>query len=119
MGAIEANISTTDAWHVGEDRNLRFDVVDSAGNAQALTGWSLRWELKQISVGTALLTKDTSTGIVVGNGTAVDDRATVTVTRNDTISLAAGRYYHQLVRTDEGNRNVLAYGWIMLMDADI
>ena len=118
--SLESNITVDDHWFKGADQQFRFTIVDSAGNAQTMTGWALEWVVRRLSpaTATAVLTKNTSGGtIVISSGSGTDDRATVTVTDDDTLNLPAGTYYHALRRTDAGNEQVLAFGTAELQTA--
>ena len=37
----DSPIKQSDNWFIGEDRTLRFSVIDSAGLAQNISGWTL------------------------------------------------------------------------------
>ena len=111
--ALEQNITLDDHWFKGADQQFRFTIVDSSGNAQTMTGWALEWVLRRLSPSssTAVLTKNTSGGtIVISSGSGTDDRATVTVTDDDTLNIPAGTYHYAIRRTDAGNEQVLAFG---------
>lgn len=114
-----ADITASDGYFLGEDKQLVFDVVDSAGAAQTMTGWALEWVLRRTAASTtAVLTKNTSGGTVaISNGSGTDDRATVTITDDDTVDLVAGDYEYALRRTDSGNEQILAYGTLTLQKA--
>lgn len=113
------NITASDHFIKGEDKTLVFDVVDSTGAAQAMTGWALEWVLRRSAAATtAILTKNTSGGTIsISNGDGTDDRATVTITDDDTVDLVAGQYEYALRRTDAGFEQVLAFGTLELLQA--
>lgn len=97
----------------GAKRTHRIDVVDASSVAQAMTGWSLAYVWRKAD-GTLALSKTTSSGITIGNGSGTDDRATVTIDAADTVSLAPGTYNYALWRTDSTNDDPLAYGTLVL-----
>lgn len=114
--AIEQNVTADDHWFAGEDKQFQFNVVDSAGNTQVMTGWTLEWVLRRTAASaTATLTKTTSNGIAISNGAGTNDRATVTLTDDDTVNLVTGQYEYALRRTDAGTEQVLAYGTAQLL----
>lgn len=118
--ALEQDITLDDHWFSGEDKQFRFTIVDSAGNPQTMTGWALEWVLRSApNKDTATLTKNTSGGtIAISNGSGTDDRATVTVTDDDTLNLVAKTYHYTLRRTDAGFEQVLAFGSAILQKPD-
>ncbi len=97
----------------GAKRAHRITVVDSADAAQAMTGWSLAYVWRDANE-SAALTKTTSSGITIGNGSATDDRATVTIDAADTAALTGQKYTWALWRTDGTNDDVLAEGTLVL-----
>ena len=113
-----ADITGNDHFIKGEDKTIVFDIVDSAGTAQTMTGWALEWIVrKTVDAPSATLTKTTGAAqVAISNGDGTDDRATVTVTDTDTVDLPAGRYQHALRRTDAGSEQVLAYGYLELIE---
>lgn len=116
MGAKEAPIRESEHLFIGEDRTIRIDVVQSDDTTpQAMTGWSLTWELLNRRGGTVLITKTPS----IGNGSATDDRATITITDTDTEAIDPGTYFHVLRRTDAGGEAVLAFGDAVIQEASI
>lgn len=115
MASIVQNISLgTYHWHVGEARTLRYDVVDSAGSPQNMTGFALLWELADQDGVVQVSKTSGGGGITIGNGDGTNDRATVTVAQADTEALTPGTYTHRLRRTDAGSELVLAYGYAEL-----
>lgn len=117
--SIEANITSADHVFAGEDKQFRFTVVDSAGNPQTMTGWALEWVLRRsAAASTAVLTKTTGAGsIAITSGAGTDDRATVTVSDDDTLNLVTGGYEYALRRSDSGAEQVLAFGTFELLKA--
>ncbi len=113
--SVVQNITKSDHhMHEGEDRTIRHDVVDENDVAVDMTGWALRWELYTKSPETSHFIKTTGgSGIVIGNGAATGDRATITIDAADTDGLA-GTYLYELARTDTGNKIVLAKGYVQI-----
>lgn len=97
----------------GAKRTHRIDVEDSAGAAQAMSGWTLAYVWRD-ERGNVVVSKATGgSGITVGNGSGTNDRATVTIDRTDTISLQ-GRYRWALWRTDGTDDDLLAEGTVVV-----
>ena len=115
--SLEQNITADDHYFAGEDKTLVFDIVDVNGAAQTMTGWALEWVVRRsASSTTATLTKTTGAGTVaLSNGSGTDDRATVTITDDDTLNLVTGTYVYALRRTDAGSEQVLAFGTLELL----
>lgn len=97
----------------GAVRSHRIDVLTSAGAAQTMTGWALAYIWRDRN-GASKLSKTTSSGITIGNGSGTDDRATVSIAQADTLTLAPGKYSWALWRTDSTNDDVLAEGTLIL-----
>lgn len=99
---------------IGEDTVVTIDVVEDDGTTpQNMGGWGLRWELKALpstAVADADIIKTTDDGISIGDGSNIDDRATISLADTDTEGLSAGVYYHQLRRTDAGTEVILSMG---------
>lgn len=117
MAAVQ-NIAEADGFYVGEDKVLVFDITDSSGSPQTMTGWTLSWSLRrtQGASGTAISTLTTTAGdITIGDADGTDDRATVTVGSAETSGLAPGVYAYSLARTDSGSWQVLAAGSCVLL----
>lgn len=115
--SIEQNITADDHYMAGEDKSLRYFVVDSAGATKDMTGWALEWVLRRSAASsTATLTKTTGAAtIVIDNGNGTGDMATVTITDDDTLNLVTGTYVYALRRTDAGSEQVLAFGTLELL----
>lgn len=105
--------------YLATDTNLRIDVDDGT-SPQNMTGWALAFILRPRTVpgtGTpATVSKTTSSGITIGNGTATGDRATVALADSDLpATLTPGRGYHAaLWRTDDGSDTPLWHGTVTL-----
>ncbi len=113
---IEANILESVNWFIGEDKTINIDVNQSDGTtAQAMTGWTLAWELKATANGAVEITKTPS----IGDGDGTDDRAAIAILGADTEALRPGTYYHQLRRSDTGSEVVLAFGDAVLRESGL
>lgn len=111
----EQNITEADNFFRGEDKQLVFDVVDANGDPQTMTGWALGFNVYRFDAQiAAILTYTTASEIAIGNGDGTDDRATVTIPDTATDPLIAGVYRYELLRTDAGSEQVLAYGDLVL-----
>ena len=117
--SVEQNIKASNNVFVGEDKSLQFGVVNSVDSPQTMTGWALEFVVRSTAgATTALLTKTIAGGaIVLSNGDGTDDRATVTITDDDTLALGAGEFVYALRRTDAGSEQVLAYGTFVIRQA--
>ena len=116
--AIRFDIGKDQHFYIGEDTVITFDVVeDDEITPQNMAGWGLTWEMKALPStpsASAVITKTVGSGIAIGNGSATDDRATVTIDDDDTEGLTPGVYYHQLRRTDAGTEVILTVGDALL-----
>jgi hypothetical protein len=99
--STDSPIKQGDHWFIGEDRTLRFSVIDEDGLAQNISGWSLEWLLRERPWGAqALITKSTGAGITITSPTT--GVCEVAIADDDTIALAPGVYFHTLRRTNAG-----------------
>ena len=97
----------------GAMRTHRIDVVDSLGSPQSMAGWSLAYVWRN-AVDRLVLNKATGGGgVVIGNGTAANDRAVVTIDAADTDGFA-GEYEAALWRTDTTNDDPLWVGTVVV-----
>ena len=109
--AKEQNITSAENWFKTEDKQIIWYITDSAGSPQTMSGWTVAFNLYSAKTSAnALVTKSAT----ISNGDGTDDRAVVTVADTDTETLAAGTYVYELVRTDAGSEQVLAYGTALL-----
>jgi len=116
--AVRAAITAEAGWYVGEDKALRFTVLDDAGDAVNISGWSLSWRFKRRmsdADANALLTKTTADGIALT--TPVSGICTVSIADTDTEALGPVSGVHELKRTDAGAEAILAYGAAELLRA--
>ncbi len=109
-------VENTDNFFMGEDKTLRFNVVDVNGAAQNISGWGLEWVLR-LGTGnpTAAITKSTVSGITISNGAG--GICDVAVAAADSLALSPGGYFHTLRRNDSGFSAVLAFGTFALQEA--
>lgn len=117
-GGIRAIISTAASLTMGEDRTLRWTVLDADGVAVAsFSGWTFGWYLlpNQRTARTdtdVIITKTSGSGIsssVPDVDVAIDPADTLTAVK-------AGTYFYELWRTDTNNVIRLAYGPIQFID---
>jgi hypothetical protein len=120
---MAVNYDFTEDAHIflGEDKILRFLVVDVEGNPENVGDWAMTWVLRTSdkAVDPAILTKSTGgSGITVTgtySGTLASHTQRVLVTLLDTDTDAASgvkpkTYRYSLKRTDDGFETILAYG---------
>jgi len=121
----EAHIAQSDNLFTGTDKVLQFTVVDSAGAAQAITGWALLFVMVPWPVTGALasgwkLSKTTGAGITITNGAG--GICQVAIADTDTDAIKGNEqpiFYYELRRTDAGNEDVLAYGKVTLRQSAV
>lgn len=105
------DITWEDAWFVGEDQPFEFTIVDSAGVAVDVTGFTIQFELSDVYSGDALFTKsvsldDPSNGVI---SWLVDAADTVDIP-GDT------DYWYTVRRVDSGYATELAWGQARIND---
>ncbi len=114
--SVESDIHAADAWFIGEDKILRFAVVDANAAAVNITGWELGWVLRESAADSdSLASKSVGAGITITDGPG--GICEVAITDADTDNLDPGTYVYALRRTDEGSEQVLAYGDAVLRQA--
>lgn len=106
--AVESRIDADDEWFVGEDRVLQFRFV--GGDTVGIETWAMEFALyprRGATEGAPLFTQP-----AVGLAAQVGEPAfaVVAVSGEQTQSVGAGVYQYVLRRSDEGLRQVLAYG---------
>lgn len=120
--AEKARIRSSDDWFIGQDTDLKFHVKDENGVPVNVAAFTLSWMLKvtvdDLDVD-ALVTLTSGSGIAITGTYNVDpdvntQRVIVSIADTDTDDLDAGRYQHELKRTDAGFETVLAYGSAVL-----
>jgi hypothetical protein len=124
QGARYSPIRWEDRWFRGEDKRLRFKVTLPDGTVPDMDGWTFGWFLREeVKDPDPILVKSAGdVTVIVGPDPEWDqappppniDLVNVTIPSADTASLLTGTYYHALVRTDAGNRAVLAEGEAVL-----
>lgn len=81
-------------------------VVDDAGAARDITGWSLTWLLGKLNVpGQGQLLTASATVVDGPNGICE-----VTLTATSLSTIPAGAYTHELRRTNAGDEEILGQG---------
>jgi hypothetical protein len=95
----------------GNDHNIVYDITDSAGAAQNVTGWTFNWELAMQQGSASVLTKSTTVGNAEIEITdAAAGEVTVKLLDTDTAALA-NDYYAELRSTDgSGTKTTEAWG---------
>lgn len=107
--AAQVTIGGSGRLFVGEDKALRFEVLDSNGVPVDVAGWTIRFVVKS-QTHTVLIDKAASiTGTYDANRIVNTQLAVVTLTDDD-LSIDEGVHQHSLKRTDSGNETVLVYG---------
>jgi hypothetical protein len=109
---------------IGTDHRLEYGILNSAQTtAIDITGWALSWMLKRRASDldvAAVLTKTTSGGGITVTGlfnespAANAQRARVSISDEDTGTLAPNVYISELKRLDAGFETILASGLLEL-----
>jgi hypothetical protein len=108
MAAL-ATIGGDGGIFVGEDKSLRFEVLDNNGIPVDIAGWGIRF-LVQSQSHTVLIDKTaTITGTYNADRVVNTQLAVVTLTDDD-LTIDDGVHQHSLKRTDSGSETVLVYG---------
>jgi hypothetical protein len=92
-------IAEDDAWFLGEDQNIEWDIRDKPGNPVDITGWAIEFRMSVTKGGASVLTKSASQ--------ADASRCRIITLAADTSSLQARNYWGTLSRTDTGLNQVL------------
>lgn len=94
---------------VGEDKTLKWELIDTTGVPVDMSGWAIRL-LVLSSSGTVMINKTASiTGSYSSTRSANTQRAVVTLTDTD-MEIPDGTHQHSLKRTDDGSETILTYG---------
>lgn len=124
--SLIANITSDDAWHVGEDKILDYTIYGDAARTTCLdvSAFVLSWKLSRGGT-TGLVTKTSGSGITVAGTFNADPAVNTQVvrvaiddvdTQPDTgPALTSGNYVHELKRTDAGLEAVLSHGRVQLL----
>lgn len=101
------------SFYKGEDVTL---TVSPSQNVVNITGWSIAFSVRAQpnSNSPVLITKTVGAGVTLSSPTA--GQFTVAIADADTASLAAGTYYFDIQRTDNGHVTVMTIGQITLVD---
>lgn len=115
--ALKFDIEGADRLFTNSDKLIQFQVKQSdETTAQNISGWALSWMLKRRlrdADDDALIVKTTGDGdITITSGAG--GLCQLTVTDEDTTSIKAGLYYHELKRTDVGAETPLCSGIVVL-----
>lgn len=110
--ATRSDIVKGDNFFTGGDYEIEFATESD------FAGYALAWHLYALPLrakgqNTALVSKTTGDGITRNSSVLV----TVAIADTDTDNLAGSdtaRYWHELVRTDDGSEQVLSYGSVVL-----
>ena len=103
--ADEQDITESADLFTGEDKVIQFTITD-----QTITGWALSWMVKRRATdadANALITKTTAAGGITITGA---NTCEVALTDDDSSTLRADTYRHELKRTDAGLETVLSSG---------
>ncbi len=119
-----AKIEQADRWFRGEDKELTFDVVDSAEAVVDIAGWDIDSMLEELHDGSTDDFSKTKTAAQITVGDSVpasgaNDRATVKIESTDTEALEPRVYRQSLWRTDGGVPQLLASGAATLREGPI
>lgn len=107
--AIRSDISAENLWFIGEDKQLRFELLDQDDNPVNALTWDLRWVMRRraedpdpavIEKTTAVGGGITLTGAFNASRALNQQRVLVTFADTDTASLRAAPYQYALKRTD-------------------
>ena len=99
----------------GEDKSFDFYVKDDNGDPQTLTTAAASWQAWR--AGAQLISKSTSDGISIINGTGTDDVVRLTLAKEDTANVEPGVYYHECRVSLNGNETLIATGTIAIVES--
>lgn len=111
--ALEVTIGGDGALFVGEDKQFRFEILDTSSVPVNITGWVLLFDVrkKDNSAAPALLTKTPSiTGVYNIVRATNTQRAIVTLTDDDMNLFQAKTYRYSCKRMDDGSETVTNWG---------
>lgn len=95
-------VSQNFSIYQGDDKMLTVTVLNDGGTTKDLTGGTGTFKMSQS--GSADITKNTSNGLVLGNGTA---KVTFTHTETATINLGQWEYKLRVAGTDDIRETVV------------
>lgn len=101
----------------GNDKVLKFNTKNEAGEIVDLSGATIIWALAKTAKAKSTLIEYTSPTNVTITAPATDGLFQVAIQRADTEDLKGGEYYHEARLQDaSGNRVTIAYGIVDLLD---
>lgn len=113
--AKKQHFTRDDMWFAGEDKQLRFTILDENAVAVDITGWAVRFAFGEMPGDDAIFEKTVGSGITLT--TPLSGLLTVQVQDADTDALAAGSYVYSLKRMDNNTETILAFGDVLLQRA--
>lgn len=111
--ASNVTIGGSGSLFVGEDKTLRFELLDVAGLPVDMTGWAMVFDVraKDTSLEPPILSKTpTLSGIYDDDRAANTQRASVTLSDDDMNLFRAKAYRYSWKRMTAGSETVLARG---------
>lgn len=111
--ALKFDITEADRFFTNADKVIKFKIYQADGvTPQNITGWAMSWLLKRRLTdadSAALVTKTTGAGTITLTTPLTGD-CELTVTDENTATVASGFYVHELKRTDAGAETPLCEG---------
>lgn len=111
--AVETTIGGEGTLFIGEDKTLRFEVIDKSNLPVDLSGFTLVFDVrkKDNSPSPAILSKTpTITGVFSPSRSTNTQRVEIALSDDDMNLFKPQGYRHSLKRMDAGNETVLAWG---------
>jgi hypothetical protein len=112
--AYRATIGGEGTLFLGEDKTLRFEVLDDSEAPVNVASWDLLWVVRDRphpeNEPVRLQKTVTVSGVFNSVRASNTQRAIVELTDTDTASLRNKTYAHSLKRVDDGSETVLAFG---------
>lgn len=116
--ALKVQIGGSDSTgriFVGEDKVLRFEVLDSAEAPVDIAGWGISFVVRHVtSETTALVTKTAAiTGAFNASRSVNTQRAVITLSDDDlsaTKFTRSGTHVYSLKRVDDASETIINYG---------
>jgi len=116
--AREANIGGDGALFIGEDKQLNLELLDGPSELSTslpvdMSGWSVKLFVRtsDAAADPAVLEKTATIVGIFNAARAVNtQRARVTLTDTEMLTVAARMYRHAWKRMDDASETVLAYG---------
>jgi hypothetical protein len=123
--AVQFDIGEDKEFFLGEDKVVRFPIVDDDGVPLDFATWGLEFIVRKTDKAKdpAIIYKSTTNGGIVITGVYNIDseintqRAVITFDSEDTEFLKPITYRHSLKRTDIGSEGILSYGDFVLLQA--